>query len=461
MNAIIASALLGVLMMFASWIFDNKKTHTRIALAGLLSLIVANLLQLNGIFAISFDTKGMLAFTQFGLYVNTILFILTFLYVWLNGEEIAKIGNHAADFYALFFFILCGASILTSFNNLLMLFIGIEILSIPLYILTGADKKNLNSNEAALKYFLMGSFSTGIFLLGITFIYGATGTFQMTTPVLNATTGMVREQLMLSAGLILIFASFNFKVSAAPFHFWTPDVYDGAPTVFTSFMATIVKATAIIAFVVLFHSQFKALGYAWNLLLTFVVIATLFVGNITAVFQRSVKRMLAYSSIAQVGFMLFALYGATNFSVEGILLYIMAYSLASIGLFGVLVKMKEYSFEAFNGLAKKEPLLAGMTTIFLLSLAGIPLTGGFFAKYFMLNAAVKSGVGIWLVLVAILFAAVSVYYYFKVIQAMYFADGEPAIQEIEQGYKYKLLVFVLLIVGIGILPNLFLSYLYF
>lgn len=461
MNAIIASALLGVLMMFASWIFDNKKTHTRIALAGLLSLIVANLLQLNGIFAISFDTKGMLAFTQFGLYVNTILFILTFLYVWLNGEEIAKIGNHAADFYALFFFILCGASILTSFNNLLMLFIGIEILSIPLYILTGADKKNLNSNEAALKYFLMGSFSTGIFLLGITLIYGATGTFQMTTPVLNATTGMVREQLMLSAGLILIFASFNFKVSAAPFHFWTPDVYDGAPTVFTSFMATIVKATAIIAFVVLFHSQFKALGYAWNLLLTFVVIATLFVGNITAVFQRSVKRMLAYSSIAQVGFMLFALYGATNFSVEGILLYIMAYSLASIGLFGVLVKMKEYSFEAFNGLAKKEPLLAGMTTIFLLSLAGIPLTGGFFAKYFMLNAAVKSGVGIWLVLVAILFAAVSVYYYFKVIQAMYFADGEPAIQEIEQGYKYKLLVFVLLIVGIGILPNLFLSYLYF
>lgn len=461
MNAIIASALLGVLMMFASWIFDNKKTHTRIALAGLLSLIVANLLQLNGIFAISFDTKGMLAFTQFGLYVNTILFILTFLYVWLNGEEIAKIGNHAADFYALFFFILCGASILTSFNNLLMLFIGIEILSIPLYILTGADKKNLNSNEAALKYFLMGSFSTGIFLLGITFIYGATGTFQMTTPVLNATTGMVREQLMLSAGLILIFASFNFKVSAAPFHFWTPDVYDGAPTVFTSFMATIVKATAIIAFVVLFHSQFKALGYAWNLLLTFVVIATLFVGNITAVFQRSVKRMLAYSSIAQVGFMLFALYGATNFSIEGILLYIMAYSLASIGLFGVLVKMKEYSFEAFNGLAKKEPLLAGMTTIFLLSLAGIPLTGGFFAKYFMLNAAVKSGVGIWLVLVAILFAAVSVYYYFKVIQAMYFADGEPAIQEIEQGYKYKLLVFVLLIVGIGILPNLFLSYLYF
>ncbi len=461
MNAIIASALLGVLMMFASWIFDNEKTHTRIALAGLLALIIANVLQLNGLYTITLDTKGLLSFTQFGLYVNTILFILTFLYVWLNGDEIAKIGNHAADYYALIFFILCGAGILTSFNNLLMLFIGIEILSIPLYILTGSDKKNLNSNEAALKYFLMGAFSTGIFLLGITFIYGATGTFQIISPVLHPTTGMAREQLMLSVGLILIFASFNFKVSAAPFHFWTPDVYDGAPTVFTSFMATIVKATAIIAFVVLFHSQFKALGYTWNLLLTFVLIATLFVGNITAVFQRSVKRMLAYSSIAQVGFMLFALYAPTGFATEGILLYIMAYSVASIGLFGVLIKMKDYSFEAFNGLAKKEPMIAGLTTIFLLSLAGIPLTGGFFAKYYMLNAAVQSGLGLWLVIVAILFAAVSVYYYFKLIQAMYFAEGTPAIVEMEQGYKYKLLVFAILILALGILPNLFLSYLYF
>ncbi len=461
MNAIIASALLGVLMMFSSWIFNNEKIQTRIALLGLFGLIVANLLQLNGVYTVAIDAKGMLAFTQFGLYVNTVIFILTFLYVWLNAEEIVKIGNHAADFYALFFFILCGASILTSFNNLLMLFIGIEILSIPLYILTGADKKNLNSNEAALKYFLMGAFSTGIFLLGITFIYGATGTFQITTPAFNPTTGLVREQLMLSSGLILIFTSFNFKVSAAPFHFWTPDVYDGAPTVFTSFMATIVKATAMIAFVVLFHSQFKALGYSWNLLLTFVLIATLFIGNITAVFQRSVKRMLAYSSIAQVGFMLFALYGANSFATEGIILYIISYSIASIGLFGVLIKMKEYSFDAFNGLAKKEPFLAGMTTVFLLSLAGIPLTGGFFAKYYMLNAAIQSGLGMWLIILAILFAAVSLYYYFKLIQAMYFVEGEPAVNEIATGYKYKLLIFAVLILVLGILPNVFLSYLYF
>jgi NADH-quinone oxidoreductase subunit N len=389
------------------------------------------------------------------------LFAITFLYLWINAEEIEAIGHQAADFYALFFFILCGASILTSFDNLLMLFIGIEILSIPLYILTGSDKKNLLSNEASLKYFLMGSFSTGILLLGITLCYGAIGSFRLEAPIIIPSKGMALEQYLLSAGLILIFAAMNFKVSAAPFHFWTPDVYDGAPTVFTSFMATIVKAAGFIAFISIFHVQAKALGYSWMLLLTFVIIATLLVGNISAVFQRSVKRMLAYSSIAQAGFMLFALYGVSDFANEGILLYAVVYSIASIGVFAVLVKMKDYSFEAFNGLAKTNPLLAFVTTIFLLSLAGIPLTGGFFAKYYMLNAILTAGAGLWVVIIAILFAAISVYYYFKLIQAMYFVQGSPAIKEFPKTYTYKLVVLAIILLILGVFPNLLFNYLYF
>jgi NADH-quinone oxidoreductase subunit N len=403
----------------------------------------------------------MLAFSRFGLYANTLLFAITFLYLWINAEEIEAIGHQAADFYALFFFILCGASILTSFDNLLMLFIGIEILSIPLYILTGSDKKNLLSNEASLKYFLMGSFSTGILLLGITLCYGAIGSFRLEAPIIIPSKGMALEQYLLSAGLILIFAAMNFKVSAAPFHFWTPDVYDGAPTVFTSFMATIVKAAGFIAFISIFHVQAKALGYSWMLLLTFVIIATLLVGNISAVFQRSVKRMLAYSSIAQAGFMLFALYGVSDFANEGILLYAVVYSIASIGVFAVLVKMKDYSFEAFNGLAKTNPLLAFVTTIFLLSLAGIPLTGGFFAKYYMLNAILTAGAGLWVVIIAILFAAISVYYYFKLIQAMYFVQGSPAIKELSSTYTYKLVVLAIILLILGVFPNLLFNYLYF
>lgn len=461
MNAIIVSALLGVIMMFCSWGFKSESLQKNIALVGLLVLIAANLAQLNGWYVVDIDTKGMLAFSRFGLYANTLLFAVTFLYLWINAEEIEAIGHQAADFYALFFFILCGASILTSFDNLLMLFIGIEILSIPLYILTGSDKKNLLSNEASLKYFLMGSFSTGILLLGITFCYGALGSFRLEAPIIIPSKGMAMEQYLLSAGLILIFAAMNFKVSAAPFHFWTPDVYDGAPTVFTSFMATIVKAAGFIAFISIFHVQSKALGYSWQLLLTFVIIATLFIGNISAVFQRSVKRMLAYSSIAQAGFMLFALYGISDFANEGILLYAVVYSIASIGVFAVLVKMKDYSFEAFNGLSKTNPLLAFVTTIFLLSLAGIPLTGGFFAKYYMLNAILTAGAGLWVVILAILFAAISVYYYFKVIQAMYFVPGTPAIKELPKTYTFKLLVLAIILLVLGVLPNLLFNYLYF
>jgi NADH-quinone oxidoreductase subunit N len=461
MNAIIVSTLLGVIMMFCSWGIKSQKTQQTIALVGLFVLILSNLAQLNGWFVISFDTKGMLAFTRFGLFVNTLFFVITFIYIWLNGEEIAKFDNQAADFYALFFFILCGASILTSFDNLLMLFIGIEILSIPLYILTGADKKNLFSNEAALKYFLMGSFSTGILLLGIAFIYGATGSFHLLEPVLKPSTGLPSEQMILSAGLLLVFAAMNFKVSAAPFHFWTPDVYDGAPTVFTSFMATIVKAAGFIAFITIFNSQAKVLGHTWELVLSFVIVSTLLVGNIVAVFQRSVKRMLAYSSIAQAGFMLFALYGKSSFATEGIVLYATVYSLATIGVFGVLIKMKENSFEAFNGLAKANPLLAFVTTIFLFSLAGIPLTGGFFAKYYMLNALYAAGAGLWLIIISILFAAVSVFYYFKLVQAMYFVTGEPTMHEVPKKYTYALLLIAILLLILGVFPSVVFNYLYF
>ena len=461
MNAIIVSTLLGVIMMFCSWGVKSQNAQKNIALIGLLCLIIANLAQSNGWYEFNYDTKGMLLFSHFGLYSNTLLFALTFIYVWINGEEISKLSNAAADFYSLIFFILCGVSVLTSFDNLLMLFIGIEILSIPLYILTGADKKSMISNEAALKYFLMGSFSTGILLLGITFIYGANGTFHMTSTVIKLSTGIAHEQYLLSAGLILLFAAMNFKVSAAPFHFWTPDVYDGAPTVFTSFMATIAKAAGFLAFINVFSTQYKSLTTSWTLLLTFVILSTLLVGNIIAVFQRSVKRMLSYSSIAQAGFMLFALYGKSDIAIEGILIFAVVYSIATMGIFAVLVKMKENSFDAFNGLSKTNPLLAFATTVFLFSLAGIPLTGGFFAKYYMLAALLKAGAGLWLVIVAVVFAAISIYYYFKIIQAMYFTAGEPAIHLVSKNYQYQLLALAILLLVLGIFPNLLLNYLYF
>jgi NADH-quinone oxidoreductase subunit N len=279
----------------------------------------------------------MLLFDTFSLLFNAVIFTCMLIYFLLSGKDIEKVGMDVAEYYALMFFVLTGVGIASSFNTLLMLFLGIEIISIPLYILTGSDKRNLKSNEASLKYFLMGAFSTGLMLMGIALVYGSKGSFSL--DVIGSNTTELTP--MMSAGILLLMFSMAFKVSAAPFHFWTPDVYDGAPGVFTSFMATIVKAAAFIAFIRLFRGSFLDIQGKWQLIVAIITAATLFIGNITAVFQQSVKRMLAYSSIAQAGFMMFAIVSLNEIAMEGLLYYTAAYCLATIGVFAILVRMKD------------------------------------------------------------------------------------------------------------------------
>lgn len=457
MNAIVLSAVFGVLMMFTGVFTSNKTAVRYVAIALLAVLLAANIAEQMGYRLFNFNTRDMLSFSSFSLLFNSIAFGSTLVYYFLSSKDMERVGIYLAEYFALIFFILCGIAIASSFNTLLMLFLGIEIISIPLYILTGTDKRNLKSNEASLKYFLMGAFSTGIMLMGIALLYGTAGSFDLGTIMKSAEQGSP----LFTGGIVLLMISMSFKVSAAPFHFWTPDVYDGAPTVFTSFMATIVKAAAFIAFVRLFDQAFGSAQQQWQLIAAIITAATLFVGNLTAVFQQSVKRMLAYSSIAQAGFMMFALFAMNDLAKEGLILYTAAYSLATIGIFAILVKMKDYTFDGFNGLAKSQPLLAAVNTIFLLSLAGIPLTAGFFAKYYMLAAAVKTGTYLWLVIFAVLCAAVSVYYYFRVIQAMYFKDGEGQEMETSTSFKGWLTGLAAVIILLGIFPQWLLSRLYF
>ncbi|MBO9200466.1 MULTISPECIES: NADH-quinone oxidoreductase subunit N [Niastella] len=449
MNAIVISAVLGVIMMFCG-VFTNSKPAVRtVAIIGLLALVIVNVLDMGGYHFFNVNVKGMLSFDIFGLLFNTIAFGSTWVYFLLSGRDMERVGVNLAEYFALIFFVLCGIAIVSSFSSLLMLFLGIEIISIPLYILTGSDKRNLKSNEAALKYFLMGSFSTGIMLMGITLLYGVKGSFNIDV-IRMGTTSLTP---MLAAGLLLLLFAMSFKVSAAPFHFWTPDAYDGSPTVFTSFMATIVKVAGFIAFIRLFEGCFGDVQKQWQLLVAIIAAATLFIGNITAVFQQSVKRMLSYSSIAQAGFMLFALVALNDMAKEGMIFYAAAYSLATIGIFAVLLKMKDYTFEGFNGLAKRQPVLAATNTIFLLSLAGIPATAGFWAKFYMLSAAISNGNVMWLVIVGVLCAAISVYYYFRVIQAMYFKEGDTQEIETTTGFKGLLIAIAVIVVILGIFPH--------
>lgn len=461
MNALIISAVLGVVMMFSGIVLKQKKAIRAVAFTGILLLLLVNVLEMCGTDFFGVKMENLLVFDRFSLLFNTIVFGATFIYFVLTAEDMERVGNSYAEYFALIFFVLCGVTLVTAFKSLLILFLGIEIITIPLYILTGSDKRNLRSNEASLKYFLLGSFSTGIFLMGIALMYGHQGTFS--TQGASYLQEGVKPSALLVAGMLLLLFAMSFKVSAVPFHFWTPDVYDGAPTVFTSFMATIVKAAVFIAFIRLFEDSFGALQTGWQLIVALIIAATLLVGNITAVFQQSVKRMLAYSSISQAGFMLFALFAVnTTDAKEGIILYAVAYSLSTIGIFAVLNKLTDYTYEGFNGLAKEQPLLAGASVIFLLSLAGIPLTAGFLSKFYMLKAALGTGKYLWLVIFAVLMAAVSVYYYFRVVQAMYFREAKTPIHVSASGlYKTGLVIVAGLVILLGVYPEVLLGWLYF
>lgn len=459
MNLLILSAVWGVLMMFISVSGISRSTTRVIAQLGMGILFLSTLAEMQGFVIYDLNAPEMLAMDRYGLVMLSVLSGAGLLYFLLSARDMADVGSDYSEYFALLFFIFCGFVLVLSFTSLLMLFLGIEIMTIPLYILTGADKRNLKSNEASLKYFLLGAFSTGLMLMGIALVYGARGSFS--TEEMVGVSGIPTQLLL--GGLFLMLFSLAFKVSVAPFHFWTPDVYDGAPTVFTSFMATLVKVAAFAGFLRLFDHGFGSLKATWQIWAGVLAVLTLVVGNITAVYQQSVKRLLAYSSIAQAGFMMLGLYGLGDGAKEGMILYAASYSLATIGIFAVLTRMQDYTIEGFNGLARQQPWIAALLAIFLLSLAGIPLTAGFLAKFYMLQAALEAKYGMAVAIVAVLMAAVSVYYYLRVLQAIFFREpSEDAVfPSYSTGFVRVLTLMALLIILLGIQPGWLLRYLYF
>lgn len=400
--------------------------------------------------------SSMMAFDNFAVSFTVLISVIALVWFLMSKnyfEEETSVTDHAA----IILFTIAGAVVMTSFSNLSMLFIGLEILSISLYVLAASNKKDRKSNEAGFKYFIMGSFASGFLLFGIALVYGATGTFNL-LEIRSAVAAMGNTiPGFFYVGVILILLALLFKVSAAPFHFWTPDVYDGAPTTITTFMATIVKTAAFAAIYRLFSTAFVSLDYVWVNIVIVLAGLTLAVGNITAVYQTSVKRMLAYSSIAHAGYMLLALAALTSTSSGSILYYSSAYSFATITAFIVLIVVfkakNSYDFSAFNGLAKTNPFLAFVMTISMMSLAGIPPFAGFFAKYFIFTTAISSDM-VLIVLVAVIASLIGVYYYFKVIIAMYFAKADTSTSITVDGiYKALLIVCLAITLALGLFPS--------
>jgi|688.fasta_scaffold00620_44 NADH-quinone oxidoreductase subunit N len=395
-------------------------------------------------FDMLFFDRVALAFS--GLLILASIFILSL----FKSDE-----NYGSDLPVLFMFSLCGALIMTAANNLAMLFLGIEALSIPLYVLVGSRKKSLAGNEAAIKYFLMGAFSTAVFLLGCAFIYGSTGAIDLESIFRNSNmlAHMKANNSLQSVGISLLLVGLCFKVSAFPFHFWSPDVYEGSPNRATVFMSTIVKVAAFAAFFRLFTLVLMdAKELQWGVILAVISGMTILVGNIAAIRQSNVKRTLAYSSVAHAGYMLMAILSNPEDAFWALLLYGAGYVAANVIVFyyfNALSSEGNESFDVFNGMASKDRFGAVLIAISMFSLAGIPLTVGFAGKYSIFTAAFQGYP--WLVGVALLGSAISIAYYFRVLKSVFFTEGDsnpntPAID------KFVLLIAAACIIVLGVAP---------
>lgn len=372
---------------------------------------------------------GMVALDDFRVIVNFICLLAAGLAILLSVGYLDRRGINRGEFHALLLFSTLGMMLMAGASDLLMVFIGLEVMSVAIYVLVGFDRMDARSSEASLKYFLLGAFSSAFFLYGIALTFGATGTTNITTLHRQLLAGGVAQPMLL-AGMALIMVGFGFKVAAMPFHMWTPDAYDGAPTPVTALMSTGVKAAAFASFIRVFMVGFAGQYEHWARPVFYLAILTMIGGNLVAATQGSVKRMLAYSSIAHAGYLMACLLAINTGGPGAFLFYLLVYTLMTAGAFGVVTAMgrgtdDRAALDDFAGLAHQKPVLAGLFSIFLLSLAGFPLTAGFLGKLVILDALVRGGVT-QLAVVLVLASLVSYFYYLRVIVVMYMRPARTA-----------------------------------
>lgn len=452
MNILIAITAVGVLAMLSEILNFRKLLYP----LTLLVLLVA--LGLTGM-EWSGDVRyfnDMLYMDNFAVVFSGIMVFTTLL--WFMMNEGFLIGNpRQADFTAIIAFALGGALVMAGFSNLIMLFLGVEILSISMYVLAASNKSEPRSNEAGFKYFLMGAFASGFLLFGIALVYGFTGHFS-----LQAIAGVVAEKQgtltpIFYGGILMIMVGLAFKVAAAPFHFWAPDVYEGAPTPFTAFMSTVVKTAAFAAFLRLFSVCFSDVASWWSPVLAVFAALSMLAGSIMALRQTSFKRLLAWSGVSNAGYMLMAVVAMNEYSDSALAMYAAAYSIASIGIFTLVANMTNKGNEqisSLHGFSKVNRFPALVITVLMFSIAGIPPLAGFFGKYSIFAGTLQAGYG-WLAVVAVVSSAISVFYYLKVIVAMYQPAGHEAVQhEFSPGQSLVLGLVLVLVIILGVAPSL-------
>jgi NADH-quinone oxidoreductase subunit N len=452
MNTILAISGLGVFCLIAE-IFNLRKLLIPVAILGLIAILGLTISEYN---LPSTHFNNMVVVDRFSVSFSSLFIVLTIFLVALSGDYYKEHQSKLSDYVAIKIFLLAGAVAMVSFGNLAMFFIGIEILSISLYVLAASKRLDVKSNEAGMKYFLLGSFASGIILFGICLIYGATGYFDI-AEIYQLSEG-AGIPIWFPIGLTLIIIGMLFKIAAVPFHFWAPDVYEGAPSLTTATMSTLAKVVAMATLYKLIHGMIPSIPYIFEVIIVVISILSMTVGNIMALRQNNVKRMLAFSGISHAGFMLMALLSLSS-AAGTLFYYATAYALAGIASFAVIILVTKsknnQDIANFNGLGKTNPLMAGILTASLLSMAGIPIFSGFFAKFTLFTQTIESGYLI-VVITGVLNSIISVGYYFKLIIAMYTKDSTEK-QATPFVYYFVAVLAILLNIIIGVFPNLIMN----
>ncbi|HUB77999.1 MAG TPA: NADH-quinone oxidoreductase subunit N [Bryobacteraceae bacterium] len=411
---------------------------------------------------------GMLMVDGFATFFRIVVMSVGILAVLPSYSFLARQEAETSEFHALVLFSIAGQCLMAAANDLIIVFIGLEISSIASYVLAGYLRDDKRSNEAALKYFLLGSFATAFFLYGVAIVYGVTGTVNLSA-VRDAISGQDQAPVIfLGLAAALMFVGLGFKVSAAPFQIWAPDVYQGAPSPVSAFLTTGPKAAAFAVFLRIFVTAFGPIGTGWEPLLWMAALLSMIIGNFAALVQTNVKRMLGYSSIAHAGYVLVALAARSEIGTAAAMFYLAAYSFMNVGAFAVVSHLsgkgeKYQELEDLAGLGKKQPLTAGLFTIYLLSLIGVPLTGGFFGKFYIFKAALETHEQsmVWLAVLGLLSSAVGAYYYLRILVMMYMrepGEGASAVKPLVPSMRLALVLPALGTLFLGIFPSWLLEF---
>ncbi len=424
MPEIILSVVAMVLLLVNVFVPSSSKGY--LAWLSLAGLVGAGISAATGWGSTISSFNGAVVLDNFAIFFKIIMAVAAGLSILIADQYLEREGCNHGELYPLVLFTTVGMMLMASGTDMMTIFLGLELMSISLYVLAGFNRANLKSNEAGLKYFLLGAFSTGFLLYGMALVYGATGTTRIAE--IAAAVQMGASGTMLTIGALLILTGFAFKIAAAPFHMWTPDVYEGAPTPITALMSAGPKAAGFAAFLRVFLVAFPTMKADWSDLLWVLAVLTMTIGNITALRQDNIKRMLAYSSIAHAGYALVGFASATVTGVSGILFYMLSYAFMNIGAFAIVVLVSKQgesngNVQDFAGLGHKRPVLAAVMTLFLFSLAGMPPTAGFIGKFYLFSGAVQAGY-VWLAVIGVLNSAASVYYYLRVMVYMYMKPAD-------------------------------------